>query len=73
MMLLSELMTVCYYHGTYTFQSESTLYICLNVKELFAQNRRSIWSLSDSNRIWAHNHLVRKQTLNHLVRPAQFD
>ena len=73
MMLLSEFMTVCYYHGTYTFQSESTLCICLNVKELFAQNRRSVWSLNDSNRIWAHNHLVRKQTLNHLVRSAQFD
>ena len=28
--------TVCYYHVTYTFQSESTLYRCLNVKELLA-------------------------------------
>ena len=27
---------------TYTFQSKSTLYSCLNVKELFAQNRREI-------------------------------
>ena len=25
---------------TYAFQSESTLYICLNIKELLAQNRR---------------------------------
>ena len=25
-------MTVCYYHVTYAFQSESTLYIYLNVK-----------------------------------------
>ena len=28
--------TVCSYHVTYTFQSESTLYSCLNVKELLA-------------------------------------
>ena len=27
--------TVCYYHPTYSFQSESTLYSRLNVKELF--------------------------------------
>ena len=31
--------TVCSCHVTYVFQSESTLYICLNVKELFARNR----------------------------------
>ena len=33
---------VCYYHVTYKFQSESTLYSCLNVKELPAGNRRQI-------------------------------
>ena len=32
--------TVCYYHVTYAFQSESTRNSCLNVKELFARNRR---------------------------------
>ena len=37
--------TVCYYHVTYEFQSESTLYSCLNVKELLARSRRYIWSL----------------------------
>ena len=31
-----EDLTVCSYHVTYAFQSESTLYICLNVKEPFA-------------------------------------
>ena len=41
--------TVCSCHVTYVFQSESTLYSCLNVKELLAQNRHEIWSLSDSN------------------------
>ena len=35
-------MTVCSYHVTYGFQSESTLYSCLNVKELLARNRREI-------------------------------
>ena len=41
--------TVCYYHVTYEFQSEHTLYSVLNVKEMLVQNRRNIWSLSDSN------------------------
>ena len=45
--------------------------VCLNVKELFAQSRRHILSLSDSNRIWTHNHLVCKQTLNHLAKLAK--
>ena len=30
--------TVCSCHVTYTFQSESTLYSCLNVKERLAQS-----------------------------------
>ena len=37
-----EYSTVCSYHVTYAFQSESTLYSCLNVKELLARNRRKI-------------------------------
>ena len=35
-------MTVCSCHVTYAFQSESTLYSCLNVKELLARSRRQI-------------------------------
>ena len=38
---------VCSYHVMYTFQSKSTLYSCLNVKELLAQSRCA--SLSDCN------------------------
>ena len=57
-------LTVCSYHVMYVFQSESTL--CLNVKELLAQNSCDIWSLSDWNGTWTHSHLVRKWTLNHL-------
>ena len=34
--------TVCSCHVTYAFQSESTLYSCLNVKELLAPSRREI-------------------------------
>ena len=35
-------MALCIYHVTYAFQSESTLYSCLNVKELLARSRREI-------------------------------
>ena len=65
-------MTVCSYHVTYAFQSESTLYSCLNVKELVARNRRDICSLSDCNGTRTHNHLVRKRTLNHLASLAKW-
>ena len=37
-------LTVCYNYVTYAFQSESTLYKCLIVKELLAQSRRDIVS-----------------------------
>ena len=40
-------LTVCSCHVTYAFQSESTLYSCLNVKELLARSRREIWRLND--------------------------
>ena len=40
-------MTICSCHVTYAFQSGSALYSCLNVKELLAQSRHKIWSLSD--------------------------
>ena len=63
-------MIVCSFHITYAFHSESTLYSCLNVKELLAWNRRKIWSLSDCNWTRTHNHLVRKRTLDHLAKLA---
>ena len=40
--------------------------VWLNVKELPASSRHHIWSLSDSNGIRTHNHLVCKWKLNHL-------
>ena len=55
-------MTVSSCHVTYAFQSESTLYCCVNVKEVLARSRREIWSLSDCKWTRIQNHLVRKQT-----------
>ena len=49
----------------YEFQSEPTLYIYMNVKELLAPNKGDIWSLSDYNETITHNYLVCKRTLNH--------
>ena len=40
----------------YVFQSESTLYSCLDVKEHFARDRRDIWSLSDCNENQTRKH-----------------
>ena len=65
-------LTVCSCHVTYAFQSESTLYSCLNVKELLARSRREIWSLRDCNCSRTQNHLVHKRTLNHLAKLAKW-
>ena len=46
--------------------------VYLNVKELLARSRCHIWSLSDSNVIQTHNHLVCKRTLNHLTKLAKW-
>ena len=61
-------LTVCFYHVTYEFESESRLYSSLNVKELLARSRCHIWRLSDCDGTRTHNHLVRKRTLNHLAQ-----
>ena len=67
-MKMSNTTTVCSCHVTYAFQRESTLYSCLNVKELLARRRREIWRWSDYNWTRTQNHLVLKQTLNHLAK-----
>ena len=52
--------SVCSYHVTYLFQSESTLYNSWqNVKELLAWNRHEI---CDCNGTRTHNHLVHNWT-----------
>ena len=65
-----KILTVCSHHVTYTFQSESTLYSCLNVKELLAQSKHEIRSLSDCS--WTRTHLVHERTLNHLAKLFSF-
>ena len=42
----------------YVIQSEYALYSVLNVKKLFAQNKRDMWSLSHYNGTQPHNQLV---------------
>ena len=66
-------LTVCSCHVTYAFQSESTLYSCLNVKELLAWSRRKIWRWSDCNWTRIQNHLVLKRTLNTQLSGSGFD
>ena len=61
-------LTVCSYHVTYAFQSQSTIYFCLNLKDLFAQSRHVMSRLSDWNWTWTQDHLVDKLTLNHLAK-----
>ena len=61
-------LTVYSYHVTHAFQSEYTLYSCMNVKELLAQKRPEIQKLSYCNETRTHNQLVRKGTLNHLAK-----
>ena len=51
-------LTVCSYPVTCACQSKSTLYICLNVRELLVQYRHKIGSLSDCNKTRTHKHKV---------------
>ena len=37
--------------------------VCLNVKKFLARYKSHIWTLSDINGIWTHNHLVCKRKL----------
>ena len=60
--------TICLYHVTYAFQSESTLHIWLNVKRFFARKRHDIWCLSNWNGTQTHNHLGRRLTVNILAK-----
>ena len=69
---IQSFLTACSCHVMYTFQSESTLYSCLNVKELLAQSRREIWNLSDCNWTRTYDHLIHKLTLNHLAKLAKW-
>ena len=63
---------VCSYHVTYEIESESTLYSCVNAKELLARRRPHIWRLSYCNGALPHNHLLRQRILNHLAKLAKW-
>ena len=65
-------LTVCSCHVTKAFLSESTLYICLNVKGLLARTRGNIWNLSDSNGSRPQKHLICKWTLNILLKLTEW-
>ena len=61
-------LTVCSSHVTYIFQSDSTLNICLNLKESGPWNRYHIWSLSDCNWTLTCNPLDGKIIFYHLAK-----
>ena len=65
-----DFLSVCSYYAKFAFQSKSTLYSCLHVKELLARSRCHIWRLGDGNGTRTHNHLFRKRTLNHFAKLA---
>ena len=48
-------------HVRYVFQSEFTVYSCLNITEIFAWNRCHIWGLSVCNGTRDYLHLVCKK------------
>ena len=62
--------TVRYYEVTYEFQSESTVYSCLNVKGVLPLSRGKIGSLSDCSWTQTRYNLIRKQILNYLAKPG---
>ena len=66
-----NILTVCSYHVTYVFKHESTLYSCLNVKELLDWSSLGIGNLSDCIWTQTHNHLDHKRRLNRLVKLAK--
>ena len=59
MLICTVDLTVSFYHVTYVFQSESTLYSSLNVQELLGWNRfHPKWNLNDFVKINARRNLT---------------
>ena len=71
-LIFTEHLIVCSCHVTHVCQSESTLYSCLNVKQLIAKSRRDICRRTYCNWIQTQNHVVLKGTINHLVKLARW-
>ena len=62
---------MCYYHATYEFQSESTLYTLPECQGTTCSKQAPYLKFKWQNGIQTHNHLVHKKTLNHLAKLAQ--
>ena len=63
---------ICYYDVTYTFQNEFTLYVAWMSRNSLLKTGAISDVLSDCNRSWTCDHLVRKRTLNHLAKLAKW-
>ena len=61
-------LTVCSCYVTYTFQSESTFYSRLNIKEPRVQSKREIKSFGDCNWTRTKNLSGHKRTLSYLAK-----
>ena len=70
--LYGTFVCICSYHVRYEFPNKSTLYKCLNVKEILVQSGRQIWRLSDWNESGSHNDLVRNWTPSHLAQQIKW-
>ena len=55
-----------------TFRVNPRSVVCVNFKELLVRSRRHSWSLSDSNEVQTHNHIVGKRTRRHIARLAKW-
>ena len=55
----SDNLRLCYYHVTYEFQCESTLYSLPECQGTPCSKQAPYLSLSDSNEIRTHNHLAK--------------
>ena len=63
-------LTVCSHHVTHLFQSESTIFSFPNLKDVLPINRRDNERLSECRGSQTHNQLVRKWTINYLIKLA---
>ena len=53
------------------FQSKSTLYSCLNIKEVISRSRHQIWRSNDCNCTRTQKHLILNRTLDHFADLAK--
>ena len=71
-LICSVHLTVCSCHIRYAFQSESTFYSWLNVKEHLAGSRCEIWRWSNCKWKRTQNHSVLKWALNRMAKLAKW-